>query len=123
MNIKKEDKNLFKKNTVIFRGNIAFEVPIKDIFSNELYGFKCRRCGHVWLPRDRNVAKIPYTCPNSRCHSNYWFLTREQAVELMKGRAKLAAIQHIKVEEVDNQLFKGKEDKKTIRKEVEKVQW
>jgi hypothetical protein len=33
-------------------------------------GFKCERCGHVWIPRSRKI--IPVTCPNPNCKSPYW---------------------------------------------------
>jgi predicted Zn-ribbon and HTH transcriptional regulator len=29
--------------------------------------FKCKRCGHEWIPRN---MKKPKQCPN--CHSPYW---------------------------------------------------
>ena len=31
-------------------------------------GFKCERCGHVWVPRNRD--KLPLVCP--KCKSPYW---------------------------------------------------
>jgi predicted Zn-ribbon and HTH transcriptional regulator len=34
----------------------------------KLVGFLCERCGHQWLPRDKNGE--PRVCP--KCKSPYW---------------------------------------------------
>ena len=31
-------------------------------------GFKCERCGHEWIPR--NKEEVPIICP--KCKSPYW---------------------------------------------------
>ena len=38
----------------------------------KLNGFKCARCGHVWMPR---LVK-PEVCP--KCKSPYWDRARKQ---------------------------------------------
>ena len=36
-----------------------------------LDGWKCERCGHEWVPRQRVPHREePKTCPN--CRSSYW---------------------------------------------------
>ncbi len=34
----------------------------------KLWGYKCERCGHEWLPRTQ--GQEPKVCP--RCKSPYW---------------------------------------------------
>lgn len=34
----------------------------------EVEGFRCERCGHMWVPR--NIVDIPRVCP--KCKSPYW---------------------------------------------------
>ena len=34
----------------------------------ELIGFLCERCGHTWIPRDKEQE--PRVCP--KCKSPYW---------------------------------------------------
>jgi DNA-directed RNA polymerase subunit RPC12/RpoP len=37
----------------------------------ELMGYRCERCSHEWLPRDRSDdAPEPRVCP--KCKSPYW---------------------------------------------------
>lgn len=31
---------------------------------------ECKRCGHIWHPKDPN--HIPEVCPNPKCKSPYW---------------------------------------------------
>jgi predicted Zn-ribbon and HTH transcriptional regulator len=38
-----------------------------------VYGFKCERCGHEWVPRDNK--KEPKVCP--KCKSPYWNIKRK----------------------------------------------
>lgn len=33
-----------------------------------LYGYKCERCGHQWVPK--KIGNNPRVCPN--CKSPYW---------------------------------------------------
>ena len=35
-----------------------------------LEGFKCERCGHEWVPREKGVE--PKVCPSLTCKSPYW---------------------------------------------------
>lgn len=36
----------------------------------KLDGYRCERCGHVWIPRVYSEDKDPVICP--RCKSPYW---------------------------------------------------
>jgi len=36
---------------------------------------KCKRCGHEWIQRGRELPKV---CPNLKCKSPYWNKTRER---------------------------------------------
>ena len=42
-----------------------------------LEGYKCERCGHVWLPRkyETSKKKDPIICP--KCKSPYWNRPKE----------------------------------------------
>lgn len=40
-----------------------------------LEGYQCERCGHEWLPRDKNEE--PRVCP--KCKSPYWNRPRKTA--------------------------------------------
>jgi len=39
-------------------------------------GYKCERCGHIWIPRkyDTGKKKDPIICP--KCKSPYWNMSR-----------------------------------------------
>jgi DNA-directed RNA polymerase subunit RPC12/RpoP len=53
----------------------------------KLEGYRCERCGHTWVPRDRSDDKakeLPTVCPS--CKSPYWNKPRQQAQP--KGRKK-----------------------------------
>jgi len=39
----------------------------------QLWGYRCERCGHEWLPREK--ARDPKVCP--RCKSPYWDRPRQ----------------------------------------------
>ena len=41
----------------------------------QLTGYRCERCGHEWVPRER--PEDPKVCP--RCKSPYWDRPRTQA--------------------------------------------
>lgn len=42
-----------------------------------LEGYRCERCEHEWLPRDRSDGKeLPTVCP--KCKSPYWNKPRQQ---------------------------------------------
>ena len=47
----------------------------------QLWGYRCERCGHEWLPRDKEHD--PKVCPN--CKSPYWDRPRQADA---KARAK-----------------------------------
>ena len=40
----------------------------------QLWGYRCERCGHEWLPRDRETETEPKVCP--KCKNPYWNLPR-----------------------------------------------
>ncbi|HXI15940.1 MAG TPA: hypothetical protein VNM48_06180 [Chloroflexota bacterium] len=40
----------------------------------QLWGFRCERCGHEWLPREKDV--VPKVCP--KCKSPYWNTPRRE---------------------------------------------
>lgn len=39
----------------------------------QLWGYRCERCGHEWLPRKGEEPKV---CP--RCKSPYWNIPRKR---------------------------------------------
>lgn len=39
----------------------------------KLEGYKCERCGHTWVPREKDKPKV---CP--KCKSPYWDTPRKQ---------------------------------------------
>jgi len=39
----------------------------------QIWGFRCERCSHEWVARDR--TKDPTVCP--RCKSAYWNIPRK----------------------------------------------
>lgn len=40
-----------------------------------LWGWKCERCGHEWLPRQQDAPE-PRVCP--KCKSPYWNRPRQR---------------------------------------------
>jgi len=36
-------------------------------------GFRCFRCGHEWIPRNKDPARV---CPN--CKSPYWYIPKKE---------------------------------------------
>lgn len=39
-----------------------------------MLGYRCERCGHEWIPRDRDGDTEPRVCP--KCKSPYWNVPR-----------------------------------------------
>src|SRR4051812_22799621 len=48
----------------------------------QLWGWRCERCGHEWLPREEGVA--PRVCP--KCKSPYWDRPRQNPAAKKKAR-------------------------------------
>ena len=48
---------------------IAFDMAKKV----QLWGYRCERCGHEWLPREKQ--RDPKVCP--KCKSPYWDRPRQ----------------------------------------------
>jgi DNA-directed RNA polymerase subunit RPC12/RpoP len=51
-----------------------------------LSGFRCERCSHEWLPRDKDQP--PRVCP--KCKSPYWDKPRKRRVKAFKKNASRA---------------------------------
>ena len=61
------------------RGYIA---PMPKV---QIWGYRCERCGHEWVPRERHQE--PKVCPH--CKSPYWDRPRQSAMpSVNKGRRK-----------------------------------
>jgi hypothetical protein len=48
----------------------------------QVWGYRCERCGHAWLPRKPEPGqpeREPRTCP--KCKSPYWNVPRKQKLE------------------------------------------
>jgi len=43
----------------------------------QLWGYRCERCGHEWLPREKDQE--PQVCP--KCKSPYWNAPRKFAAK------------------------------------------
>src|SRR5262249_56957222 len=51
----------------------------------QIWGYRCERCGHEWVPRERHQE--PKVCPH--CKSPYWDRPRQSAMpSVNKGRRK-----------------------------------
>jgi predicted Zn-ribbon and HTH transcriptional regulator len=48
----------------------------------KLWGYRCDRCGHEWLPRDKSAD--PKVCP--KCKSPYWNTPRRTAKDTPEGK-------------------------------------
>lgn len=46
----------------------------------DLKGWRCKRCGHEWLPR--NKEETPKVCP--KCKNPYWNRERQHANKALK---------------------------------------
>lgn len=47
-------------------------------------GYRCDRCGHEWIPRDRDFNVQPKVCP--KCKSPYWNHPRKQKLRYEEFR-------------------------------------
>lgn len=47
---------------------------LKGMAKVERWVWQCERCGHEWLPRNKDVE--PRVCP--KCKSPYWNLPRQR---------------------------------------------
>jgi uncharacterized OB-fold protein len=49
----------------------------------EIWGYRCKRCGHIWQPRrewdGQNEPALPRICP--KCKSPYWSVPRRTPKE------------------------------------------
>jgi len=48
----------------------------------QIMGYRCERCGHEWVPRDKDQA--PKVCPH--CKSPYWDRPRQSDAQTAKKR-------------------------------------
>lgn len=51
----------------------------------QLWGYRCQRCGHEWVPRDK--TQKPRVCP--KCKNPYWDRPRRKSEDgsaAAKGR-------------------------------------
>jgi DNA-directed RNA polymerase subunit RPC12/RpoP len=55
---------------------------LKGMARVTLEGFRCERCGHEWVPRDKEQA--PTVCP--KCKSPYWNKPRKGEEIPMPGK-------------------------------------
>ncbi|MGE5445045.1 MAG: hypothetical protein ACM3SR_10670 [Ignavibacteriales bacterium] len=49
----------------------------------ELWAYKCERCGHEWIPREKKEEE-PRVCP--KCKSPYWNRPRRSDKLSKKGK-------------------------------------
>ena len=47
----------------------------------QLWGYQCDRCGHEWLPREKD--QDPHVCP--KCKSPYWDTPRKMVAQQSFG--------------------------------------
>jgi predicted Zn-ribbon and HTH transcriptional regulator len=52
----------------------------------QLSGYRCDRCGHEWVPREK--GQHPKVCP--RCKSPYWDIPRQTAAKIAAAARKNA---------------------------------
>ena len=46
-----------------------------------VWGWRCERCGHEWIPREEAEPRV---CP--KCKSPYWNRPRQRAAKSLQGR-------------------------------------
>lgn len=54
---------------------------IRGVPKVQLWGYRCERCSHEWLPRDK--SQDPKVCP--KCKSPYWNTPRRTGNTTEKG--------------------------------------
>jgi predicted Zn-ribbon and HTH transcriptional regulator len=47
----------------------------------QLWGYRCQRCGHEWVPRDK--TQKPRVCP--KCKNPYWDRPRKNEKQDVEG--------------------------------------
>lgn len=52
---------------IFSRGYFGSRIPAMAKVKIEIWGYKCERCGHEWVPRNEPT---PLVCP--KCKSPYW---------------------------------------------------
>ncbi len=52
----------------------------------EVDGYRCDRCQHEWLPKDRQSVQLPTVCP--KCKSPYWNVPRREKAAKAPAKAK-----------------------------------
>ncbi len=70
----------------------------------QLWGYRCERCGHEWLPRDKDQE--PRVCP--KCKSPYWNVPRKAQGERLA--AKVTDSAQTKEQALPARLVNGKID-------------
>jgi len=76
----------------------------------QLWGFRCERCGHEWLPRD--LEQQPQVCP--KCKSPYWDHPRKDRVRPEHHvRCKWQA-HELDGKTVEFELIRGKKPKEGV---------
>ena len=51
------------------------QAPRMGMVKVQIWGFRCERCGHEWVPRNTSGDAEPRVCP--RCKSPYWDRPRQ----------------------------------------------
>lgn len=52
----------------------------------ELIGFLCERCGHTWIPRDKEQE--PRVCP--KCKSPYWNRPKRPQYSIQEEKGQIS---------------------------------
>ncbi len=69
---------------VIYLTNILYGYTLLSMARVQLSGFRCERCEHEWVPRDKNEE--PRVCP--KCKSPYWNTPRKTETDKKKRKEK-----------------------------------
>lgn len=70
-----------------------------------LFGYRCERCGHEWMPR--NKKNEPKVCP--RCKSPYWNIPRKKG-----GRKKIENLVPKRCAKCGKPLGRGRTNKSGV---------